>query len=233
MKRIDREELEAGTGAEGRPALVAVRGKVYDVSGSALWAGGKHMSTHAAGADLSLAIQAAPHGEEVLERVREVGTVEASADAGPKVMPRPTGLVASLLALHPHPVAVHFPIALLATAALLLVAALVLGRGWLELAALCNLGLGLCAAPVAAGAGLFSWRFNYGATWTTIFRRKAALSMVLVATAAGALVIRLGVVGLDGERAGAWWWAYVGLVLAAVPLVLGLGYLGGKITFPR
>jgi predicted heme/steroid binding protein/uncharacterized membrane protein len=233
MKRIEREEFEAGTGVEGRPALVAIRGKVYDVSGSALWAGGKHMSTHAAGADLSLAIQAAPHGDEVLARVREVGTAEVAAVSAPTVMPRPSGLAAAILARHPHPVAVHFPIALLATAALFLVAALLLGRGWLELAALCNLAVGLCAAPVAAAAGLLSWRFNYGATWTSIFRRKVALSMMLVAVAGAALAIRVGVLGPHAERSGVWWWAYVALVLAGVPLVLGLGYLGGKITFPR
>jgi predicted heme/steroid binding protein/uncharacterized membrane protein len=233
MKRIDREELEAGTGADGRPALVAIRGKVYDVSGSALWAGGKHMSSHAAGADLSLAIQAAPHGDEVLARVREVGTTEVPAGAAPTVMPRPTGLAAAILARHPHPVTVHFPIALLATAALFLVAALLLDRAWLEVATLCNLGVGLCAAPVAAAAGLLSWRFNYGGTWTSIFRRKVALSGMLLGVAGAALVIRVGVLGLHAVRAGGWWWAYVALVLADVPLVLGLGYLGGKITFPR
>ena len=124
MAEIDPMELARGDGREGRPVLVGVAGKVYDVSGSSLWAGGEHMHSHLAGRDLSLALQAAPHGADVLERFQVVGDVAAPAPAesAPTVLPRPTGLVAQVLARHPHPVSVHFPIALGVVAALFLVA---------------------------------------------------------------------------------------------------------------
>ena len=53
MKRYTRTELARCDGKEGRPAWVAYRGRVYDVSGSFLWKGGRHMATHEAGRDLS------------------------------------------------------------------------------------------------------------------------------------------------------------------------------------
>jgi pyruvate ferredoxin oxidoreductase beta subunit len=59
-------ELAAFEGREGRPAYIAYKGKVYDVSGSSLWGGGNHMGQHLAGRDLTDYLKEAPHGEEVL-----------------------------------------------------------------------------------------------------------------------------------------------------------------------
>lgn len=233
MAEIDPGQLEQGDGREGRPVLVSVGRKVYDLSKSALWAGGEHMHSHRAGRDLSLALQAAPHGPEVLERFPAVGEVAAPAEASPAVLPRPTGLVAAVLARHPHPVAVHFPIALGIVAAAFLAASLVLDRRVFESAALLNLVVAALGAPPAIAAGLLSWRFNYGGIWTPIFFRKAVLSCLLLCLSVAALAVRLGVIGWHGTTSGPWWWSYVALVLAHVPVVMGLGYLGGKITFPR
>jgi predicted heme/steroid binding protein/uncharacterized membrane protein len=233
MAEIDPGQLEQGDGREGRPVLVSVGGKVYDLSKSALWAGGEHMHSHRAGRDLSLALQAAPHGPEVLERFSVVGEVAAPAEVMPTVLPRPTGLVAAILARHPHPVTVHFPIALSIVAAAFLTASLLLNRPVLEAAALLNLAVAVLGAPPAILAGLLSWRFNYGGIWTPIFFRKAVLSCLLLCLSVAALAVRLGVIGWDGATSGPWWWCYVALVLACAPIVMGLGYLGGRITFPR
>lgn len=51
-------------GREGRPAYVAYRGELYDVSGSRLWKEGNHLRRHQAGCDLTEALPLAPHGEE-------------------------------------------------------------------------------------------------------------------------------------------------------------------------
>lgn len=233
MAEIDPRRLEEGDGQEGRPALVAVGGKVYDLSKSKLWTGGEHMHSHRAGRDLTLALQAAPHGPDVLERFEVLGEVAAPAEATPSVLPRPAGLAAAILAHHPHPVSVHFPIALGVVAAAFLVASLLLEKRVFESAALLNLAAAVLCAPPAIGAGLLSWRFNYGGIWTPIFLRKAVLSCVLLCLSVSALAVRLGVIGPHGATTGPWWWVYVGLVLVHVPVVLGLGYLGGKITFPR
>jgi predicted heme/steroid binding protein len=55
---------------------VACKGKVYDISQSDLWSGGEHMGMHNAGKDISEELELAPHGEEVLERVKLIGTLE-------------------------------------------------------------------------------------------------------------------------------------------------------------
>jgi predicted heme/steroid binding protein/uncharacterized membrane protein len=58
------EELAQCDGSEGRPAYVAYKGDIYDVSGSKLWKAGSHLKKHAAGNDLTSALKTAPHGEE-------------------------------------------------------------------------------------------------------------------------------------------------------------------------
>jgi predicted heme/steroid binding protein len=55
--------------------LVAYDGRVYDVSNSFLWMGGRHFWLRA-GRDLSGAMIESPHGEEILDRVPCVGLLE-------------------------------------------------------------------------------------------------------------------------------------------------------------
>jgi predicted heme/steroid binding protein len=44
------------------------------VTESTLWMEGEH-SGHMAGEDLTLAMEIAPHGEEIMEKMRVVGTI--------------------------------------------------------------------------------------------------------------------------------------------------------------
>lgn len=231
-KQFSAEELVRGDGQEGRPALVAIDGVVYDVSGSGMWANGSHMSSHRVGEDLSRALQAAPHGREVLGRVEEVGTL---AEPSPKTVveaPAVPAWASRVLSFHPHPVTVHFPIALCTTGALFMVLYLALGYSSLETAVIYNLGLGTAAGLPAIAAGLLSWRYGYGGLWTPIFRKKAVLSALLVLLATAALSLRLALPGAFGPG-GSVQWVYAVLVVITAPCVLGLGFLGGNITFPR
>jgi len=68
VKEIDSETLSRSNGKEGNPAYIAYKGRVFDVSKSRRWETGVHMGRHAAGADLTAKIAAAPHGPEVLDR---------------------------------------------------------------------------------------------------------------------------------------------------------------------
>jgi predicted heme/steroid binding protein len=73
LKKFTIKELEEYTGKNGKPAYVAYNGKVYDLSQSGLWGGGEHMGMHQAGKDITEELELAPHGEEVLERVKLIG----------------------------------------------------------------------------------------------------------------------------------------------------------------
>lgn len=54
---------------------VAFRGRVYDVSASRLWRGGKHYE-HWAGQDLTHELADAPHTEGVFEKFEMIGRYE-------------------------------------------------------------------------------------------------------------------------------------------------------------
>lgn len=66
LRRFTREELAAYDGRQGRPAYIAYRGLVYDVSASYHWRGGNHWVLHQAGLDLSAELEVAPHTEDLL-----------------------------------------------------------------------------------------------------------------------------------------------------------------------
>ncbi|MBS7647430.1 MAG: cytochrome b5 domain-containing protein [Candidatus Bathyarchaeia archaeon] len=73
MKKFTPKELAKYDGKNGKPAYIAYKGKVYDVSTSFLWKNGKHQALHIAGVDLTEALKQAPHGEDVLKRFPVVG----------------------------------------------------------------------------------------------------------------------------------------------------------------
>lgn len=74
-KKFTLEELKNYDGKEGRPAYIAYKGKVYDVSDDFLWADGDHQGEHTAGNDLTEELPLAPHMEDVLERVKLIGVL--------------------------------------------------------------------------------------------------------------------------------------------------------------
>ncbi len=77
-KEFTLEELHNYDGKEQRPAYVAYKGKVYDVTSSRLWKDGSHARKHLAGHDLTDAIKLAPHSEEQILKMPEVGRLVES-----------------------------------------------------------------------------------------------------------------------------------------------------------
>jgi len=75
LKEFSKEELTQYNGKNGTPAYIAYKGKVYDVSTSFLWRDGNHQVLHIAGVDLTDAMEQAPHGGDVLEKLPIVGTL--------------------------------------------------------------------------------------------------------------------------------------------------------------
>jgi predicted heme/steroid binding protein len=82
VKEFSKEELAQYNGKNGTPAYIAYRGNVYDVSRSFLWRDGNHQVLHNAGVDLTDAMEQAPHGQYVLEKLPLVGSLQG---AGTKV----------------------------------------------------------------------------------------------------------------------------------------------------
>ncbi len=77
MNRVfSREELTDFNGVSDLPILIACEGKVYDVTSSYHWRGGRHHALHQAGRDLTEEFKRSPHGPDLLERFPVVGIVE-------------------------------------------------------------------------------------------------------------------------------------------------------------
>ena len=73
QKKITLQELQENNGKNGKPAYVAYKGKVYDVTESAMWMDGEHLGMHQAGKDLTDDLELAPHREEAFDKVKYVG----------------------------------------------------------------------------------------------------------------------------------------------------------------
>jgi predicted heme/steroid binding protein/uncharacterized membrane protein len=70
-------QLSHFDGKEGRPAYIAYRSIIYDMSNSRLWKNGSHVVKHAAGNDLTEMLKNAPHGEDKVLAMPQVGMLVA------------------------------------------------------------------------------------------------------------------------------------------------------------
>jgi predicted heme/steroid binding protein len=80
MRPFAGEELEQYDGRNSRPAYIAYRGLVYDVSENFLWQGGTHQVLHRAGRDLTEELETAPHGPELLKRCPVIGVLSKQVE---------------------------------------------------------------------------------------------------------------------------------------------------------
>ena len=234
MDRIlSEEELRSSDGQEDRPAFIACDGNVYDVSQSRLWRGGTHVRRHHAGHDLTASLEAAPHDASVFERVPLVGTLRVAEPEAAAMEPesRLTMLLNLYFDLHPHPVAVHFPVALSVVAAAFLALYLLTGATALETSAYYVLWAAVVMAPLAMLSGAVSWWFNYGRVMDLRFSGKISLSILLLILVLFAALLRMNNPSalVDRQPLG---WVYLIAVLVAVPVVAGLGLIGVRLVFP-
>lgn len=233
MKEFDIDSLSSCDGKNGKPTHIAYRGKVYDVSQSALWEGGLHMNRHHAGRDLSSEFPAAPHDEEVFERYPQIGVLIEKKELQRQMPAFVVSLTNSFpfLERHPHPMTVHFPIVFLLSAAFFNILYLITGIVSLETTAFhCLIG-GILFTPVAMATGFFAWWLNYLAKPMKPVVWKIVLSGILVVFSVGALIWRIadpGVLSNSGPAR----IVYLLITLFFVPLVSIIGYLGAGLTFP-
>lgn len=233
MEKLGRDALKQRNESGNGEVLIVYNGKVYDLSKSPIWKTGVHMKRHRAGEDLTDALKDAPHGDEVFENFEPVAEfAPGPAEPGSAAPEPPGGLLGFLLNLHPHPMSVHFPIALTMTAAMLTILGWLFSSAFLITAGFTNLVIATISMPAAVGAGYLSFHYNYGHKWNRTFRAKECLSIAMFTVALAAVLIHWAAPG-DIQNPDGWLHAYMIMVICLVPIVGGTGYLGGTITFPR
>jgi len=84
---VTRNNLSHFNGSDGRPAYLVHADKVYDVTGSPKWKDGRHFGKHTSGTDLTAALEGAPHGPEVFERIPCLGEIAAGTPGPDPVRP--------------------------------------------------------------------------------------------------------------------------------------------------
>jgi predicted heme/steroid binding protein/uncharacterized membrane protein len=232
-KEFDEVRLAANDGKEGRLAYISHGGRVIDVSGSPLWAGGIHMGRHAAGRDLTNDIEAAPHGTEVLDRYPEVGRLERKAPIQPALPPFLSALLSRypFFKRHPHPATVHFPIVLTTCASFFsLLYVLSCHRPFDQTAFYCLIG-SLVFVPAGILTGILTWRVNYMALPMRPVTIKKTISLIALPALLVLVVWRAFDPGVLDSLHGASLLYFV-LVLAVGPAILIVAAYGGGLTFP-
>jgi predicted heme/steroid binding protein/uncharacterized membrane protein len=181
---IDKKNLAKNDGKEGKPAYVAAKGKVYDVTESKMWKNGLHMNRHHAGKELTEALGAAPHGGEVLNRFKQVGTLKAD-QADEARPPLPNWLnnffeAYPFFKRHPHPMVVHFPMTFFITATIFLFWYYVISPVECLKGSIIYLHiLGTISLPFALVSGWLSWQVNYLGKRISNITRKIIFSTIV------------------------------------------------------
>ena len=228
MKEFTAEELTSFNGKEGSPVYIAFEGRVYDVTKSRLWLKGLHMNRHPAGKDLSAEISAAPHGTEVFERYPQIGTIKKGPPEELKHLPLFFQNFLQRFPMtrrHPHPMVVHFPIALLMASSLFVVLYLIFGNLSLEVTSFYLFVLGAISSPFAMATGRLTWWINYKLKLNYFVNRKIQLSILLLIFEVILMLWR----GSNPEISSP---LYSIMMILLTPIVALLGYYGGQLTFP-
>jgi len=228
MKEFTAEELSSFNGKGGNPVYIAFEGRVYEVTKSRLWLKGLHMNRHPAGKDLSAEISAAPHGTEVFERYPQIGTIKKGPPEELKHLPLVLQNFLQRFPMtrrHPHPMVVHFPIALLMASSLFVLLSLIFGNLSFETASFYLFILGAISSPFAMATGLLTWWINYRLNLNYFVKRKIQLSILL-------LIFEVILISWRISHPGASHPIYLVMMILLTPIVALLGYYGGQLTFP-
>ncbi len=228
MKEITSEELLFFNGKDGKPVYIAFQEKVYDVSKSPLWAKGLHMNRHPAGKDLTGDLSAAPHGTEVLERYPQVGVLKKRPLEELKHLPSALQNFLRRFPMarrHPHPMIVHFPIALLMASSVFVLLYLLFRNPSFEITSVYLLILGAIASPFAMATGLLTWWINYRLKLTFFVKRKIQFSILLLMFEIILILWRNSQSQISNS-------IYFIMMVLLTPIVSLLGYYGGQMTFP-
>ncbi len=85
-EELSTHELLSFDGSDGRAAYIAYKGQIFDMSQSKFWKNGSHFGRHKAGDDLTDMLKKAPHGDEKIFDMPQVGKL--SIGEARKLQPR-------------------------------------------------------------------------------------------------------------------------------------------------
>ena len=217
------EKLQQYNGQNGRKAYVAYKGKIYDVTGNRFWKNGIHKRIHKAGLDLTEAMENAPHAEEVFSGFSIVGTLKESH-------PSKNYWVEWYRKYHPHPMLVHFPIALHLFSGGLDLLFFFQPEASYATAVFYTFFIATVTGGLAMIPGILSWWLNYDLAFTSIFVIKLSLSIITLLLGIVGIIIYLNdpdVVYLMNLPS----IIYHGIVLLTTLTVVVVAYYGAKLTW--
>jgi predicted heme/steroid binding protein/uncharacterized membrane protein len=219
------EKLKQYNGKNSQKAYVAYKGNVYDVSSSPLWKDGIHKKIHEAGLDLTHAMEKAPHSEEVFADFDIVDTLDEKDES--KI-----DWVKWYRKYHPHPMLVHFPIALHLFASGLDFIFFFHQKASFATAIFYTFFVATIMGVLAMLSGILSWWINYQLAFTHIFVIKLSFSIITLLLGIVGISIYLDnpdVVYLTSLPS----ILYHGIIFLTGITVIVLAYNGGKITWPE
>ncbi len=223
------DELKKFDGKDGRPAYIAYKGNIYDITGSKMWKNGSHINRHFAGDDLTHQMSVAPHSDDVMSRYKIVDTLEPEVKT--EKIDKMEGLREFYRKFHPHPVLIHFPMALFFFTCMMQVLFLIYDYSPFEHAAYFSLFTSVVFAYPATVSGIFSWWINYQSLLTKTFKIKLFMSIILLIITSGTLLIRILIPEIAFTQ-GTGFYVYHLLLFLSFPIITTVGYFGGKITWP-
>jgi predicted heme/steroid binding protein/uncharacterized membrane protein len=223
QKLFTLRELKGFDGKSGKPAYIAFKGKVYDVSNSPLWTDGKHQGRHFAGTDSTEEITNAPHAEEVLTKFPVVGELREER-------PSIRTLANRIEEFHPHPMLVHFAIAFSIAIPILAIIYISTDRPSFEAASYYLLVGDFVTAAISGFSGVFSWGVTYERRMTRVFIRKAIFTVLLAVVVTTCFIWRTVDTNILISEA-SYSYVYLALLVILVPIVGILGHYGGEIVY--
>ena len=227
-------ELKLYDGKNSAKAYVAYKNIVYDVTESSLWQEGKHQGMHSAGVDLTSALAGAPHGDEVFKEFPVVATLQSKEPNTKKEPLSPQDFKTALRIFykkyHPHPITVHFPIALHLFAAGFDIVFLNTFKEIYASLVFYALFIATVMGFVAMIPGLLSWWINYNLSTQRAFMVKIVVALITLILGIIAIEIYLEdpnvIFSYNMQSI-----VYHAIVLLTGLNVIILGYYGGKISW--
>lgn len=228
MRQFSEKELQKYNGRNGMPAYIAYKGQVYDVTLSEFWKEGTHFKKHFAGCDLSAAMADAPHNDEVFSNYPCVGQFISTCPLTPKNKKECYRLW--YVKYHPHPMVIHFPIALHYFSAFADILFLANPSREYDTVVFLSFLIATVMGFLALITGIFSWWINYNFSTSRAFVIKliGALFTLIIGLIPIFQKLQNPNVAYSTQIDGITYHAVIFITVISITIV---GYYGGKITW--